>query len=177
MFTLLTPEQKKKVLLEYRMRLVTIFLASFLVLVITGLALLVPTYLEAKGKLSDANLRKQQLENLIKDKSDENLSKAIKDLKQNLVAASLEDRSLLGVMKEIIDVKPATLSIISLNYAYSLEGNSTIEISGIAPTRKTLTDFVRLLEKNSKFKQVNLPISNLAKDSEIDFELNITGPF
>jgi hypothetical protein len=65
-----------------------------------------------------------------------------------------------------------------VSYVRAGEGeNSTLSIGGVATTRDALLSFKKKLEADEKFEEIVLPVSSLAKDTDIDFSLQIKGTF
>ena len=62
-------------------------------------------------------------------------------------------------------------------YSYAKDSKSVLTLSGTADSRPGLLLFSNNLQTHPEFKKVDLPISNLAKNSNIDFNINITGAF
>ena len=77
----------------------------------------------------------------------------------------------LSVWEKIIQHKSAGIKIESFNYT-----NETavmkIVIRGTASSREALTKFSRSLESEKEFKDVNLPVSSLTRDKNLDFTIS-----
>jgi len=55
------------------------------------------------------------------------------------------------------------------------EGNIKLEIKGVAKNRDTLINYSNSLKTDILFKDVNIPFSSLAKNSDIPFSLSASG--
>jgi hypothetical protein len=60
------------------------------------------------------------------------------------------------------------------NLLWDKKGSLTILVEGQAVSRQSLTNFETGLKQSNRFKEVILPISNLAKDENIGFQIKIT---
>ena len=61
-----------------------------------------------------------------------------------------------------------------MNLSRDGESVREISISGTAASRQALADFRNRLREEDGVESVDLPISNLAKDRDIPFELTVT---
>jgi hypothetical protein len=146
-------------------------------LLVAGSILLLPAYMRAKYE------EKQQLQtinDLKSGKGKENYSAIISELASNSLALGILENTFLeerpsDAIDRIINLrKEVHLNSIS----YSILGTTTIEmvIEGTAPNRTSLLSFKdRLLSARSN-ANVDLPLSELVKSSNIPFSLKVTYP-
>ncbi len=174
MINLIPAEAKKHLLREYWMRSVTVwfFLWSFALLL--GITLLVPSYvllnLQVKAyseTAQTANEKNANFEAVAKEL--ESASKTAATLSEQLVRPSMTEYLTLLKSLESTNVNVARIS-------FSREGDVVGEmtVSGVADSRQALADFRNRMLDSDLIESVNLPISNLAKDKEIPFELTVT---
>ncbi len=107
----------------------------------------------------------------------------IKDLddKLNVIERSKNDKFIISekVINAILSKKTSSIKITEISYdngQANLKAGSTakkISIKGIAPSREHLFLFREALEEDTSFKQVDLPISNFIKGSDIQFYLDL----
>ena len=158
-------DDKGRALLKthYRKRAVTAVAWMFFVLCLVGVAGLVPAYLLGKAELA---LLKASTEN------------AAPSASAAALASTTEELGLLGpaptlVEPFIAEAVSAEVPGISLtNFSFSLSP-TTREISGISNNRTALVNFAAALEAKPDFTSVNLPVNNLAKDTNIPFTISI----
>ena len=67
----------------------------------------------------------------------------------------------------------SSIKITEILYQNDPQTGERINISGKAPNREVLLLFRRILEDNTAFSKVDLPISNFVKGSNIKFYLNL----
>ena len=65
------------------------------------------------------------------------------------------------------------ITSLSLSHVPNTTNQSSIAISGNALTRDNLVAFERSLEADPQFTKVVLPVSNLARDTDINFNITM----
>jgi len=171
MLSFLPKKNKQTLLLEYKLRITTAISFFVCVLFIIALVGLLPSYLnekvqtdtfraqfEGKGTDQDKTVIERKLSNSVLV---EYLAKEIK------IFSSKESFS--SVISQIINEKQSNVSI----SRFSLNEKS-VSISGVADTRGDLIIFQRALQNNSLFSDVNLPISDITKNIDASFTMDIT---
>ena len=95
--------------------------------------------------------------------------------KLKLVEDSEKNKFLLSikVINAIILQKTPSIKITQISYENDVVNGKKISINGIASSRETLLLFSQILKNNPNFKNVNLPISNFVKGSNIQFYLSL----
>lgn len=138
-----------------------------------GAGTLLAPYLLIQGKMADltAEIRNSAALFLVHKTTD--LQKAL--IEANAMTKALLPVSSLhptGTFQKIISAKPAGVRIIS----FSLEKNqkeASTRIQGIAASRNDILTFTQNLEKEKKFKDVSVPVSDFAKAENIEFSLSL----
>lgn len=177
MFLLVPQEQKKKLIKEYRLRLLFICLAVLCVLGSIGTLAFLPSYFFVHSEADELLLRSISIKGAINQKSDKDLEKTLLDVKQSIALLSSQDRDVRGTLDIILDAKPKGVFLTHFAYNYAPDEASTIKLNGVSSDRASLLQFSKNLKAVSEFKNVDLPIGNLAKNSEIDFNINVSGNF
>ena len=174
MINLIPPAAKKKVVKEYWLRVFTIWLfligSAFFVVGILNF----PAYVLT---LSQASIYSEQVENAADElESSEASELLIKDANERAVhLVSKEDGvdfSLL--MEQLESLAGAGITITQFNFERKDNKLGPIKISGIAASRADLTSFDDSIEAHASFSEAELPISNLAKDSNINYQITVT---
>jgi Fimbrial assembly protein (PilN) len=177
MFLLILQEQKIKLLRQYRLRLLFVVISFLVILIAYGVFTLIPAYIYIHGEEESILKSYEGLKKSITDKSDGDLEKSLQNIKENIEALKGEDANILLTVKLIVDSRPSNVRLTKLSYSYNPEDISIFEVVGVADDRASLIKFSKNLQANPIFTKVELPISNLAKDSSIDFNITITGKF
>lgn len=174
MFKLLAQKQKDKVMREYSLRRNVVILFVLIFVCIVTIIGLLPSYMlsgvryeELAGQASsvDEKRRAEAVE------AADWLSRTNRALR--LLTPSLDtDRP-----SEFIDnvIAERGEGILLTNFAWKKDGESTLlSVEGVAATRQDLIAFEDRIKSSGLFADVALPISDLARDREIDFTIRFT---
>lgn len=176
MFNLIPDTVKEKILKDYKERRIGVWLFSILIVTGSTLFFLLPTFVhvffEEKNMQADAELVKNSLQ--IKKADD--VVGTIKETNEQLRALSLIKNPISPVdtIRKAVEVKNAAIHVTEIEYRESPEGAGTLLLKGIALKRESLQEFVTKLQAVSGFSEVVLPVSNFAKDKDIEFAISIT---
>jgi hypothetical protein len=175
MFKLLVESDKKKMQREYLVRRIAVALFALDVVIFLAIVGLFPAYLLSTVRLKNAAERSQALGYL--GKSDEgkeardwfhrtNQELAMLEPSGEPIQASADIKNLLGS-------KNAGVRLTNLVWKKSA-AETTLAANGIASDRQSLISFEKKINESKLFSSVTLPVSNLAKDRQIDFSLKLT---
>ncbi len=177
MFTLLSEQHKKYLLRKYRIRLISVVFIFCSILFLTAIALLLPSYMMLsieQGRLTD-QIKGFAVE--IARQNSQNLGSNIGDVKSALPLITLENSKFYSTLDTILSGKPGGVSIRSINFRHVVGEPSIITLDGLAATRSSLVSFSKTLESEPMFTSVGLPVSNLAKESNVKYSLSVQGNF
>lgn len=177
MINLIPKEEKKKMVIEFYFRLAILFVFMMDFCILVAFFSLLPSYFisSIKNSLISTRLENQKLEPLpLSVKDSFFLLKEI-DNKIIFVEKFEENKFLLSVkvINAILLNKRPDIKITQILYENKGINEKKISITGIAPSREVLLLFREALENSSTFKNVNLPISNFIKGSNINFNLSL----
>jgi len=171
MLNLLPEEEKKRLKREYTVRyLIVIFLA----IIFTGIIYFVlafPSYVISK-------LKQQELTAIIAELDRVDISKGVPVTELSLIDINKKigdlrgtgkEVSIANIISEILNTVTSSIKINSFNY-----DKNFLMLNGMAKDRDGLTSFVKKLEENTLFTKVNLPVSNLAQEKNINFSIQIS---
>lgn len=177
MINLIPNQEKKKKVKDFYFRLTVVFLFTLgFCGLLVAVAVLPSFYLSYINKnLAEKKLEAQKLEPMpLVDLGSLNL---LEDLngKLALVEKAKENKYSVSskVINEIVLRKMPDIKINQILYARGSSGEKKVEIRGLAPSRERLLFFRRALEDDIAFKEVNLPISNFVRGSNIEFYLSL----
>lgn len=181
MANLLPFEYKKKNRTEYILRLVVVVMCAAIFLILSSLALLIPSYVRALSQESTAEARLARVESgakkataLVPGEQDPSARLAKLDEKAELFLRAKKASGISSIptegIQEVIELKPASLKISSITYDKAA-GREKFIVSGIALHRDDLARFVEDLKKNTSFTKVELPISSYVKSTNISFSI------
>lgn len=176
--TNLLPENRQKALHRayfFRLGVVAVLLASFLV--IAAGALLLPTYvyLSTSTKTKEASLA--ALTATLSSGDDASLSARLAALSKD--AATLEALgkapSVTAAIASVLDVPHAGVALTSFIYAPPTAAKgATVAVSGTAKTRDALRSYQLALQSAPFVRSVDLPVSAYAKDIDASFTVTLT---
>lgn len=91
--------------------------------------------------------------------------------------SNLSGHTALEILNKFINAMPTGVKINSISFSKRNNNaekiGSSVIISGIAQNRESLVSFSSNLKKDSDFSSVEIPISNLAKEKNLPFSINI----
>jgi len=172
MMNFLPEEDKIKIKKEYLRRLFMIWGIFFFLAVSAGIVLLLPAFLFLRGQ--EDGLERQLIvfgerisRSGVKDivPLAEDLNGKISVLASGQGAVKKES----DVVKNILEGKTKGIKINNLSF-----NGKIFSIKGISENRTDLLVFVASLKNNKGFKQVESPVSNLVKEKNIEFTINIS---
>lgn len=158
---------------EYHVRITIVFLFMVCVSLLIGIASILPTYTNA------LNMESEILNKTVKTK--DNTSAEVKEFQKN-VARSLALLDSLDKNDDSMIFHDIISGLISLrgslkfnNFSISKTGTTTYAISlqGFAPNRNSLLSFKSNFESLNPDNKVDLPVSELAKSTNIQFSIQL----
>jgi Tfp pilus assembly protein PilN len=176
MFTLLPEQYKKKLWKLYRLRLATVIFLFISAIFLISIGLLFPSYISLAFDKGILHSETEALEAEIKSKNDKGLSETLNRTNTILALVKPDNTYILESVEAILKQKPVGVSISTISYTRG-QDQSSINISGTAKERNDLIIFTKQLQKESGFTSVTLPVSNLAKQVDVPFSLEILGKF
>jgi hypothetical protein len=167
---LLPNDIKKKIKREYYMRLLSVFLLTLSVSVVVGVFSLLPTYIKMSQdfKLKQKDYTNIQDANAIREDTQKEVLKTKTML--SVIDENLKKKKLTDLLFEALKCKPEGVDVV----AFSFNRNSNnLTLDGVAKTRNLVVEYAKKLEENKNFTKVPIPISDLAKNSNLNFRLSI----
>lgn len=174
MFTFLPRGYREDTIREYRTRVLTVFVALCIVLVILSIALTMPTFVSLYYQKTVAASEKAQAEALQAQSADSSASAAVARVDARLAAIrqGTSERTVISLFERLLAPSRPGISITALSAARD-EKNGTLRVEGVAATRESLVAFSRALQGEPSFASVDLPVSSLAKNRDIQFSISI----
>ncbi|MBX4215703.1 hypothetical protein KW797_02025, partial [Candidatus Parcubacteria bacterium] len=158
---------------DYGGRRLTVFLSLAIATVFLGTVLLTPSFFISQVKYGSL---KAQLA-LMKEKGDageaamrasvEAVKKKLSLLRMGSVPAPVAP-----LIASVVERRGSRVTLRSFDYERRT-GGAKLDIRGVAETRESLTSFVDRLKLEPRFAEVYSPVSNLVKDKNIEFTIQI----
>jgi hypothetical protein len=176
MFNLLPENLKLKIKAEYAERRIVVILIFVISLLISIIVMLLPTWLSSLYKEMETKKESDKMNQYLATFNVTPTVDLIKSINQklNILDTLLAYQKIIPNLDIIIAQKTSAIVLTSIAYTSASGDTATISIGGKAVTRDSLVTYVKKLQDTVKFKAVDLPISNLAKDKNISFTMNVT---
>lgn len=174
MINLIPPTAKKSILREYWLRVLSVWFAVWSIALLIGVAVLVPSYVlivsQVKVYSESATKASQKILDF------ENVSKDLVRSSQlaGTLLSGLKDPRMSDYTARFKELQSSGISISKITVSRAEVGLGPAQLSGEAKNRQALADFRDRLRAQPEVSAVDLPISNLAKDKDIQFSLSVT---
>lgn len=176
MYKLLPDEERAKIQAEYSRRRYVVMLSASITVIVVGMVGLFPSYMLS-------NARQNEVEERIKITGEFGLDENKAELQAWLARLNLKLRTLSpkldqdrpsDLIEEVINRRAVGIKITSFDWAKAEEAGNTLSISGTARDRQALIAFEGSLNASGRFATVALPISNLAREKDINFQVKLS---
>jgi Tfp pilus assembly protein PilN len=175
MRNLLPEKNKRENHLEYRLRLVILYLVWIFVSIFIFLVFLIPCYIISLSREAEFAQKSEKVSGSVAAKGAAD-SKAKLNKSQNEVVTieALDGQSVVrGIIDTILSYKTAGIQLIGFTIGRLQNGQRQVSITGNSKDRESLVTFSKQLSMEKLFTSVNLPVSNLSKDSNIGFSITL----
>ena len=175
MLNILTTEEKKKILVEYRLRLTVVSVFAVSSIAIASAVLLAPAYVLSISKYNAAEKQHAVLEGKYGGTGQEkDIGAQIRDINTRVLLLLSGDTTARlfpsQAVSKILSLKGNKIKIFSFSYE-TTENQERIVLTGTATNRDSLANFIETLKKDPTFTSVTLPISSYVKSENIDFSI------
>jgi len=175
MFKLLTETASGLIEKEYKSRRLVVMFFGLSVVFLIGSISLIPAFVLGRARLHEANLRNESLKLLPSSQDGFALEKWLADVNQkvSLFSKGTDQNKPYELFMKIIEVKPSGISLKKLGWLVDVE-KLNIVVGGTAKDRQALLSFEAALNDTKKFSKAAVPVSNFARDKDIDFEFTVS---
>ena len=177
MINLIPKEEKKRMTVDFYCRLASLFLIALDFCILVALISILPAFIFSSIKENTVNteLEAQKAEPI--PSPDQQTLSTINDLNSKLTVVENAEKNKFSVSEKVIDdiiaVKMPDIRITQFLYNDDPMSGKKISLQGTAPSREVLLLFSQALQDSPNFKNVDLPISNFVKGSNIQFSLSL----
>lgn len=167
------PEQyKRSVKKEYLLRVVSIFLMSIFIVFAIGSGFLFPSYIFSMYKNRVITDQLNRVNSPLSNNNDyfsktQEINNEVKALINSNTTKSISD-----TLKLILGLRGSNVHIFQITVAKE-NSSSKISLRGLSETREGLIKYAKDLKNLNTFDSVDLPVSYLIKNSDVDFVINI----
>ena len=173
MINLVPPTAKKKIAVEYWIRVITVWFSLLSFAAVVSAFIMLPTYVLVNDKVSvhRNSAAAASEENAEFDTVSKSLIQATRQAKEIVDGAAVTAISDYIVMFESLQGPGIVLE--KINITRSDTALEPVLLVGRATNRQTLADFRDRLLREEQVDTVDFPISNLAKDRDIPFSITV----
>ena len=175
MLNLLRPEQKKKIIHEYRIRFFVLALSTLLFVQMVAIILLIPSYTISKKRVDSLNIQFSvlQAQNISEEGSALNILVKKTNDYINVFLPLATQTDVTTPINNVLDNRGPKVRIIGISYGVLQSGEQQVIIQGVASTRQDLLDFSAQLKKQKGIVSADLPLSDFSQSQNINFSLTI----
>jgi hypothetical protein len=174
MINLIPPEAKKRVSKEYWLRVLSVWFIASTAAFIASICILVPAYVLITIQIGVNENVSQAASEKVAEFESVTKELAVANQKSKII---LDNDSFSPISPYVAMVRAhesEEVRVSQISVVRSKDGFSPIAVSGEADSRQALASFRDQLLSEPDVSGVDLPISNLAKDKEIQFSLTIS---
>lgn len=173
MINLIPLSAKHKLIIEYWIRVVSVWLILWSIILFICTALLLPVYVLLQ--VQTATHEDYALTHLEQSEKYEKISQSLQAT--GYYAKTIVDEEKLNILSGYIDLfkslQAENLQINQIAFTRSELDLSPVTIQGLAQNRQALADFRDRLLTSALVDNVDLPISNLESDKDIIFSITV----
>ncbi|MDO8589926.1 MAG: pilus assembly protein PilM [bacterium] len=175
MFKLLTEEGGHKVAHKYAMHRAVVMLSAFIFVLVAGIIGLLPSYVLSNARQNEA-LERTRIMNSAGQIDNESVLQAwLKEMNRKLriLSPALDMDRPSAFIERVLDQKATGVRVTGFSWIRAKD-KVTLSVNGITLDRQALITFEDRINSSGYFSEVTLPISNLAKDKDIDFQIKFS---
>lgn len=174
MINLVSKKVKKVTRIEYWARVSTVWGILLSLVTVSIGALFVPTFVLLNLRLNALEIRLTQMyDDQVVINDVESVIKAA-----NTITTQLQKRSRAPLFSELLtelqSAKVPGVSINTFSMTQDTQKIQSVQIQGVAASRDALASFRTTLEASPYFETAFVPISGLARESDLPFNISIT---
>ncbi len=172
MFKLITEEEESKLMREYSARRTVVILLVLSAVLTVGFVGLLPSYLLSQARKSET-LERHRVSSILGGTEGKDSKAWLARTNEKIANLTPEPDTETPsyFMGALIRAKASAISINTLSWNSK---SRKLSVSGIAVDRRALIQFEEALNALGLFSSVLLPVSNLAKESDINFSIELT---
>ncbi len=174
--TLLTVKKKKKISKEKILRLASGFLIVLNVAILSGIAFMTPSYFLLILSKDDILRGLEAVKGGFEQKGFKNADNDVKSVNvliSGYETAQKKRKEFAPILNKMSSVTPSEIKISYLNFRKINDGAFSLLIQGNSPERGAFLDYLGALRGLPEVESVMSPISNLLKDRDLDFSLEV----
>lgn len=165
---LLTAHQKKMLKREYLIRLTIVITLLITSTFLFGIVALFPLYLDLSLEMTAKEKEIALHDEYVKENNELNKKVRETSLQMHTLQENLEREKFTTLIKETLETRPEGVTVVG--YSYDRVERSFV-LEGVASTRDLVSPYARSIESSPRFKEVPIPIADLARNINLEFRL------
>ncbi len=156
--------------MEYYARLFVVVSALTTGTLVLAAVLLTPAYFRLTSELATGRAMtgpQTTTEGVLREDASATLLKASRELRE--LERVLNESRTSDILSEVLEERPEGISVTALAFDRS---QRSVSLEGVSKTRDALFTYAQKLEQNPNFGNVPRPISDLAKNADLEFRLS-----
>ena len=154
------------------MRLAVAGLGLLLTVFLVAIVLLLPSYFLSTLRSQALEEQKLFVERAKEVRSKDSASTEFNALKDRITTLkSTEHKAVYGILEEVVSQQVSGVLLNGFFFTQKSSGEWTLSVTGVSNTRDALLSFSNRLQQTGIFTSVELPVSNLAQNSDIAFTI------
>ncbi len=175
MFNVLTKDLKQNIESDYKKRKLSIWLFVFIFLSFFVTFTLVPSFVFMLSEKKSIEVVGDSVKNSSSSKEDEETKQIFDNTNKLLNYLSLSKPSFytIDLLSKLIALDNSGIKMTDILYQRQSSTTAVFTLKGVAVNRESLILFSKNISSDNLFKDVNLPVSNFAKDKNIEFSFDV----
>lgn len=172
---LLPIKDARRVMWEHRRRVAIVFMLLVMCSAVVALLFIVPSFIVVWSGASDFDDQLEATRTLVDLQRKQSGGSEVVELSERsaLLEEALVRRTATSILEDVAPRIPEGVSV--WQFTYSLGGEEvSVSILGTATTRAALIAFGDALRQSSLFSRVDVPVSSLARNEDIEFTLTLS---
>ncbi|MEX2013733.1 MAG: PilN domain-containing protein [Parcubacteria group bacterium] len=176
MFKLLTDEERQKVAHEYALRRAIVMLSAFVLVLVAGIIGLLPSYVRSSARQNEALERTNITDASFERGEEAQLQSWLLSTNKKLqvLSPALDTDRPSEYIDRILEQKVVSVHLTGFSWVRTRDNKLTLSVHGVANDRQSLISFENSINSSGHFSEVTLPVSNLAKDRDINFQIKFS---
>lgn len=174
MINLIPLAAKKSIVKEYWIRVLSVWMILWAFALLCGMSIIFPSYVLIKSQVDVYATPAAEASEKVADYK--SASKVLIESSQQ--ARIIVDENREQVMSDLVllfrSLQGDTVQLSGMTILRSDDGVAPVKLEGIADDRQSLASFRDRLLEQPNITVVDLPISNLARDRDIQFSITVT---
>ncbi len=172
MYYLLLPEDKKKIVREYRLRRLTVILGLISALLCILAAAMLPALFLTSVQEKAAEAEFAAASSKDDSAKEKDLTEEVAAIGQRIAALQPGATStIFTALRSVVLERPAGIAI--KGFFFDSSAGRQVRLTGTASRREDLARFGKILEADKMFAKVALPLDSLAGSSNLDFVITL----